>query len=59
MGLASLDLCKAGGAPVVVEPSTIIEPLIQDTEGVFCPKACFSSTVSASTLSERAKFKYF
>ncbi|CAK8992037.1 unnamed protein product [Durusdinium trenchii] len=29
---------KAGGAPVVMEPSTMIEALIQDTEGVFCPK---------------------
>jgi hypothetical protein len=25
---------KAGGAPVVMEPSTLIEPLIQTTEGL-------------------------
>ena len=29
---------KAGGAPVVMEPSTTVEAMSQDTEGVFCPK---------------------
>jgi len=28
---------KAGGAPVVMEPSTAIESLSQEAEGIFCP----------------------
>jgi len=35
---------KAGGAPVVVEPSTAIESLSQEAEGVFCPIAFDSHT---------------
>eukprot|EP00435_Cladocopium_sp_Y103_P034010 s209_g8.t1 len=35
---------KAGGAPVVMEPSTLIEPLIQSNEGVFCPKTLNAHT---------------
>lgn len=29
---------EAGGAPVVMEPSTTVEAMSQDTEGIFCPK---------------------
>lgn len=39
-----VSVSEAGGAPVVMEPSTLVEPLIQGTEGVFCPKVLDSYT---------------